>query len=156
MSDGADRADSLRMDPEGHVPMKESSGGGSPPGRTSASEVLAGGGDTGSLMRAVDWSKTPLGPVESWPQSLRSAISICLGSGFPINLYWGPEYVMLYNDGYAPIAGGKHPWALGRGGREVWPEIWDSIGESFARVLATGEATYLEDSLLLMHRHGYT
>ncbi|MFY0583375.1 histidine kinase dimerization/phospho-acceptor domain-containing protein [Cystobacter fuscus] len=107
-------------------------------------------------MRALDWSKTPLGPIESWPQSLRSAISICLGSGFPINLYWGPEYVMLYNDGYAPIAGGKHPWALGKGGREVWPEIWDSVGESFARVLATGEATYLEDSLLLMHRHGYT
>ncbi|ATB35325.1 two-component system sensor histidine kinase/response regulator [Cystobacter fuscus] len=124
--------------------------------RTSAEEVLSGGGDTGALMRALDWSKTPLGPVESWPQSLRSAISICLGSGFPINLYWGPEYVMLYNDGYAPIAGGKHPWALGRGAREVWPELWDSIGESFARVLATGEATYLEDSLLLMHRHGYT
>ncbi|WP_434386037.1 ATP-binding protein [Melittangium boletus] len=118
--------------------------------------VLMGGGAVGALLRSVDWSQSRLGPVSTWSASLRAAVSICLGSGFPIALYWGPDLVMIYNEGYAPIAGGKHPWALGRPGVEVWPEIWDSVGQQFARVLEVGEVTYKEDSLLLMHRHGYT
>jgi signal transduction histidine kinase/DNA-binding response OmpR family regulator len=110
----------------------------------------------GALMRAHDWSSTPLGPVESWPQSLRSALGICLNSRYPIALYWGPELALLYNDAWSPIPGAKHPWALGRPGREVWPEIWDSIGPLFERVLATGEGIWQEDELLPMRRHGYT
>ncbi|MEW5927063.1 MAG: ATP-binding protein [Gemmatimonadota bacterium] len=117
---------------------------------------LPGGGEMGALMRAHDWSSTPLGPVGSWPQSLRSALGICLNSRYPIALYWGPELALLYNDAWSPIPGAKHPWALGRPGREVWPEIWDSIGPLFERVLATGEGIWQEDELLPMRRHGYT
>jgi len=75
---------------------------------------LAGGGEMGERMRANDWAATPLGPVRTWPQSLRSAVSICLGSRFPIVIYWGADLAVLYNDAYAEILGKKHPWALGR------------------------------------------
>ena len=91
--------------------------------RPSAADCLAGGGKLGVLMRSIDWAATPLGPLAAWPQSLRSAVSICLGSRFPIVLYWGPRYVVLYNDAYAEILGKKHPWALGRCCQEVWSEI---------------------------------
>ncbi|MET0399061.1 MAG: ATP-binding protein [Longimicrobiaceae bacterium] len=117
---------------------------------------LPGGGEMGALMRAHDWSSTPLGPAAGWPQSLRSALGICLHSRYPIALYWGPELALLYNDAWSPIPGVKHPWALGRPGREVWPEIWDSIGPLFERVLGTGEGIWQEDELLPMRRHGYT
>ncbi len=107
-------------------------------------------------MRTHDWAATSLGPAEQWPQSLRSALSICLGSSFQIAIYWGAELSLLYNDAWRPILGTKHPSALGRPGREVWPEIWDTIGPMFAHVFATGEATRSQDQLLAMHRHGFT
>ncbi|MGE3944239.1 MAG: ATP-binding protein [Alphaproteobacteria bacterium] len=122
---------------------------------TSTLAFLAGGGELGSLMRGLDWASTPLGPPETWPQSLRSAVSIMLNSRYPIALYWGPELALVYNDAWSPIPGSKHPWALGRPGREVWPEIWDTIGPLYERVLATGEGVWQEDELLPMHRHGY-
>ncbi len=121
-----------------------------------AVDFLAGGGGMGALMRAHDWSNTPFGPPETWPQSLRSAISICLGTSFPIAIYWGPELALLYNDAWSPIPGNKHPWALGRPGREVWPEIWDTIGPLYEKVQTTGEGVWQQDQLLAMHRHGYT
>ncbi|HYI01010.1 MAG TPA: two-component system sensor histidine kinase/response regulator, partial [Hyalangium sp.] len=102
-------------------------------------------------MRSMDWSKTPLGSPDDWPQSLRSALSICLGSRFPIALYWGPQLALLYNDAWRPIPGSKHPWALGRGAQEVWPEIWGTIGPQFEQVMTTGEATYSEHGLLPMY-----
>ncbi|HEY5374568.1 MAG TPA: ATP-binding protein, partial [Polyangiaceae bacterium] len=123
---------------------------------TKSAELLVGGGELGARMRAIDWSETLLGPLVSWPQSLCSALSICLGSGFPIAIYWGADLVLLYNDAWSPILGEKHPWALGRAGREVWPEIWGTIGPMFQQVMTTGKATYSEDSLLPMRRHGYT
>ena len=100
--------------------------------------VLAGGGQMGARMRAMDWSTTPLGPVEQWPQSLRSAISICLGSRFPIAIYWGPQLTLLYNDAWAPVPAERHPWALGRPAREVWSDIWEVVGPQFRRVIASG------------------
>ena len=117
---------------------------------------LAGGGEMGERMRNHDWAKTSFGPVGDWPQSLRSAVSICLNSRFPIAIYWGPELALIYNDAWAPIPGEKHPWALGRPGREVWPEIWDAIGPLYAQVQSTGEGVWQQDQLLPMHRHGYT
>ena len=82
------------------------------------------GGELGALMRALDWSKTPLGPVEAWPQSLLTSVSTCLDCAFPILIWWGPELVMLYNDEYRAILGSeKHPAALGAPGRDVWPEL---------------------------------
>jgi hypothetical protein len=116
---------------------------------------LEGGGDMGAR-RAHHWAATPFGPIQSWPQGLRSAVSICLNSRFPIAIYWGPELALLYNDAWSPIPGDKHPWALGRAGREVWPEIWDAIGPLYAQVQSTGEGVWQQDQLLPMHRHGYT
>jgi len=81
------------------------------PGGTS---FLDGGGELGALMRAFDWSATPLGPPSGWPQSLRSAVSILLPSKAQIVLFWGPEFITLYNDAYRPVFGAKHPGALGR------------------------------------------
>lgn len=118
--------------------------------------VLAGGGELGGLLRALDWSTTPLGHPRIWPQSLRSAASICLNSRFPIAIYWGPELALLYNEAWSPILGAKHPWAMGQPAQAVWPEIWPEIGPLFASVHQTGEGVWQQDQLLPMHRHGYT
>ncbi len=122
----------------------------------SAEECLAGGGELGALMRSLDWSRTPVGPVETWPQSLRTAVSICLGSRHPLEIWWGPQYVRFYNDAYRPILGAnKHPQFLGRPGRECWGEIWDQIGPMLDSVRQTGEATWSEDYQLILERNGY-
>ncbi|MBD2231446.1 PAS domain S-box protein [Phormidium tenue] len=120
-----------------------------------ADHLFGGGGEMGALMRSYDWSKTPFGPVEQWPQSLRSTLSICLNSRFPMAIYWGPDCWLLYNDAWRPIVGDKHPGSLGRPADEVWPEIWDDISPDFARVFATGEGVFHSDTLLVMHRFGY-
>ncbi|HET9684646.1 MAG TPA: ATP-binding protein, partial [Gemmatimonadaceae bacterium] len=122
----------------------------------SGDDVFVGGGAMGALMRATDWSATSLGSPSAWPQSLRSAVSIMLNSRYPIAVYWGDDLALLYNDAWQPIPGTKHPGALARPAREVWPEIWDTIGPLFNRVITTGEGTWSEDELLPMHRHGYT
>jgi signal transduction histidine kinase/CheY-like chemotaxis protein len=125
-------------------------------GEAVSDDEFVGGGAMGALMRATNWAATPMGSVDQWPQSLRSAVSIMLNSRYPIAIYWGAELALLYNDAWTPILGTKHPWALARGARAVWPEIWDAIGPLFRRVLTTGEGTWSEDELLPMHRHGYT
>ena len=106
-------------------------------------------------MRGMDWSATPLGSPDAWPQSLRTSVGICLNCSFPILIWWGPQLVKLYNDAYAVILAEKHPKALGTPGREVWPEIWDTIGPMLSRVMEQGEATPAEDLGLVLHRHGY-
>jgi hypothetical protein len=121
-----------------------------------AEQLFTGSGEMVRLMRSLDWFQTSLGAVETWPQSLRSALSICLNSRFPIAIYWGRDCLLLYNDAWRPIVGDKHPWALGRPGQEVWSEIWDDIGPELAGVLATGEGTFHHDELLSMYRFGYT
>jgi signal transduction histidine kinase/FixJ family two-component response regulator len=121
----------------------------------SAADWLIGGGEMGARFRAHDWSRTPLGAIESWAHSLRSALSICLGSRFPIVLYWGADRTVFYNDAYAEILGTKHPWALGRACREVWSEIWDVIAPMLDGVVASGKATWSDDQLLLLERRGY-
>jgi len=124
--------------------------------QSSAQDWLVGGGDMGELIRSMDWSKTPLGPMESWPQSLRSAVSILLPSKAQIVLFWGPDLIALYNDAYSPVLGIKHPWALGRPARECWSEIWDDLlGPLFKNVIATGESFWAKDHQFLLERHGY-
>jgi PAS domain S-box-containing protein len=123
--------------------------------RGSAPHFLDGGGELGALMRAKDWSATPLGPIDTWPQSLRTSVSILLNSRYPMFIFWGPQHIKIYNDGYRPITGDKHPWALGRPGTEVWPEIWDAIGPMVERVVQHGEATWSDDLQLFMHRRGF-
>ncbi len=118
--------------------------------------TLAGGGEMGRLMREQDWGTSPLGAISHWPQSLRTAVSICLTSRFPIIIFWGPEHVQFYNDAYRPILGtSKHPAALGQRAAECWPEIWDVIGPMLRGVLMTSEATWSENQLLLLDRNGY-
>jgi PAS domain S-box-containing protein len=117
---------------------------------------LHGGGELGELIRAKDWSRTALGPPESWPGNLRTAISICLGSKFPILLWWGPDFVMLYNDGYRPMLGSKHPRSLGQHGSECWAEIWHIIGPMLDGVRTRGEATWSDDQMLSVYRIGFT
>src|SRR5262245_24389100 len=109
----------------------------------------------GERTRALDWSSTPVGPVAGWPQSLKAAVSICLGSRHPIVVWWGnPAYTQFYNDAYIPFLGAtKHPRCLGRSGRECWSEIWPIIGPRLDGVFATGEATWSEDQMLVMHRN---
>jgi PAS domain S-box-containing protein len=118
-------------------------------------KVLSGGGEVGALMREKDWAKTPLGPVTGWPQSLRTAVSICLHSRFELFIWWGPEYVILYNDAYRQTLQSKHPRALGKEGRKVWREIWPVISPMLNHVTTTGEATFSEDLLLFLERQGY-
>ncbi len=117
-------------------------------------DVLSGASEMAALMRSLDWQRTPLGDPAGWPQSLRTAVDILLSSRYPMFLAWGPELAFLYNDGYRPIFGNKHPAVLGQPFREVWAEIWDDIGPLVERAM-TGEATWSEDLLLFMERRGY-
>ncbi len=120
-----------------------------------AASVLSGGGEMGALMRAIDWSRTAVGPVGRWPQSLRTALSILLETGFPMYIAWGPEFTQFYNDGYRPILGStKHPAAMGISTRETFAEIWDIIGPMFEGVMQ-GAPTTVVDFLLPLDRHGF-
>ena len=120
-----------------------------------AAQVFPGESEMARLMRAKDWSQTPLGAVETWSQPLHTAISLCLSSLSPIVLWWGPELLVFYNDVYRPSLGAtKHP-ALGKPGREVWPEVWPTIGPLLDSVMANGASTWAEDQLLPLDRYGY-
>lgn len=125
----------------------------SEPGEITAPNFMAGGGVMGQKMRTHAWAATPLGPPERWPQSLRTVVGLLLTSSFPMFAVWGPDLTFFYNDAYRPILGSK-PEALGRPFREVWADIWDVLGQLVERALA-GEATFREDQLLVMERHGY-
>jgi signal transduction histidine kinase len=120
------------------------------------SDFLSEGGELGARIRAFDWSSTALGPIENWPQSLRTAVSICLASRFPIVLYWGTDYVVLYNDAYSAILGSKHPWALGKKCSDCWAEIWPTIGPMLDGVTSKAQATWSNDLLLQLERFGYS
>ena len=109
----------------------------------------------GALTRKKDWSQTPLGAPHSWPQSLKTAVSIILNSRFPMFVWWGPQLLTFYNDAYMVIAGEKHPQALGKPGPIVWAEIWDVVGSLADQVMQTGTATWADDHLLYVNRFGY-
>jgi signal transduction histidine kinase/DNA-binding response OmpR family regulator len=111
--------------------------------------------EMGSLIRSLDWATTPLGPVESWSQSLRMAVSFLLANRFPLLLWWGPQYISIYNDAYRPILGTKHPRALGQPVSEVWSEIWQVLQPLIDTPFAGGPATWMEDLELEINRHGF-
>jgi signal transduction histidine kinase/PAS domain-containing protein len=117
-------------------------------------DTLAGGGDMGALIRRTDWALTPLGPAHLWPQSLRTSLSIMLESRFAMVVAWGPDFRFFYNDPYRPVLGIKHPAALGKPGREIFPEVWDVVGPEFERV-RRGESFGIDDWLLPLERNGY-
>jgi PAS domain S-box-containing protein len=105
-------------------------------------------------IRAHDWSRTSFGPPEYWPQSLRSALSICLNSPYPASIYWGPDLCLLYNDAWSVIPGPRHPAVLGQPAREVWPDIWHIVEPQLRSVLTTGKGFVTRDQMLPMTRHG--
>ena len=113
---------------------------------------LTGGGEMGALIRDFDWDEHPFGPPQTWPQSLRSALSICLHSAFPTAIYWGPDLRLLYNDAWAPIPADRHPGALGQKAADVWPDIWPVVGPQFQHVSDTGEGFSTFDQMLALER----
>lgn len=128
---------------------------GSAAGPDGAPGFLSGGGELGALMRATDWSVSPLGEPDTWPQSLKTAIRIMLTSRQPIWIGWGQDLLFFYNDAYRSIIGGKHPEALGQPTKVVWREIWADIGPMLATAMSGSEGTYVEEQLLIMERNGY-
>jgi PAS domain S-box-containing protein len=120
-----------------------------------AVEFPAGGGEMGTLMRATDWTRTPLGPVGRWSPSLRMMVTFLLANRFPLLLWWGPEYVSIYNDAYRPILGAKHPRAMGQPVRECWSEIWQVLRPLIDTPFSGGPSTWMEDLELEIDRHGF-
>lgn len=120
-----------------------------------AASFLAGGGEMGALIRAFDWTRTPLGAPEQWPQSLKTAIRIMLTSRQPIWIGWGADLRFFYNDPYKAIIGGKHPASLGQPTKRVWKEIWPEIGPMLATAMGGVEGCFVEQKLLIMERNGY-
>ncbi|MBB3677669.1 signal transduction histidine kinase/ActR/RegA family two-component response regulator [Modestobacter versicolor] len=121
---------------------------------TDAAQLFAGGGEAGRLMAAHDWSATPVGPVGSWPASLRFAVRTVLASRFPMVLTWGPQYLQFYNDAYAPFIGAKHP-AIGEDIRVTLAEGWAALEGPVEHAMATCEASWLPRLPLLLERAGY-
>lgn len=120
----------------------------------SSESFLAGGGEMGQLIRSKDWSTTPLGPIDTWPQSLRTSVSLCLSSTFPILIAWGPETIQLYNDSYRPICGAKHPESMGQNFRICWETALPVVGDAFTRG-QQGQGTYIQDQRMFLDRYGY-
>ena len=118
---------------------------------------LQGGGEMGQRTRDFDWSKTPVGSIEQWPQSLRTVLSLIINSKFPMFLWWGKDLIQFYNDAYRPSFGneGKHPMALGQKGEDCWPEIWPVIKPLIDHVLEGKGATWSEDQLIPIYRNGH-
>jgi PAS domain S-box-containing protein len=123
---------------------------------TNKMHFISGEGEMSERIRNFNWGNTSLGTPDQWPGSLRTAISLCLSSRFPMVVWWGKDLVKIYNDAYSVILSAKHPHALGTKGKEVWPEIWHIIGPMLESVLQTGKATWSDNQLLLLHRNGFT
>jgi PAS domain S-box-containing protein len=106
------------------------------------------------LIRAFDWASTPLGPMESWPPTLKLALNICIHSSFPTAIYWGAELRLIYNDAWSLIPAERHPAALGQPAKQVWSDIWPIVGPQFEQVLATGKGVSSFEQMLPMVRAG--
>jgi signal transduction histidine kinase len=116
---------------------------------------LAGGGEAGALVRAFDWGSTSVGPIETWPTSLKTTVGTILHSRHPMFLWWGPDLVQFYNDAYTPSFGkGKHPAAMGQRGADCWQEIWPIIWPQIEDVMARGRPSWNEDHLVPIFRNG--
>jgi len=116
---------------------------------------LYGTGEMADLTRAFDWSPTPVGPIEAWPEVLWNSVNTLLNSRHPMFLWWGDELIQFYNDAYRPSLGeGKHPEALGQMGNECWPEIWPIIFPQIDAVMKRGEASWHVDQLVPINRNG--
>ena len=97
------------------------------------------------LIRAHDWSKTSLGPIDTWPLSLKTVLGVGLNSRFPVCIYWGKDFTLLYNDAWSAIPGDKHPRVLGRPAHEAWAEVWPVLSLQLNGVMRDGIAMQVED-----------
>ena len=117
--------------------------------------VLASAGEVGALLRSFDWGVTAIGEIETWSQSLWTAVILCLPSRFPMVILWGTHLTQIYNDGYRIILNAKHPEAMGQPTQECWPEVWHLNEPIYQTVFAEGQVTYLEDQLFVIKRDGH-
>jgi PAS domain S-box-containing protein len=113
----------------------------------------SGGGELGALIRQFDWEKTSLGPLVTWPQSLKTVTDTLLRSPVPIVLLWGEDGVMIYNDAYSVFAGGRHPKLLGSKVRDGWAEVAD-FNDHVMKVGLNGGTLAYKDQELTLYRHG--
>jgi signal transduction histidine kinase/CheY-like chemotaxis protein len=118
-------------------------------------DFLSGGGEMGARMRALDWTRTPLGAPPGWPQSLKTIVRVMLDSRYAMWMLWGPELTFFCNDAYLPTVGIKRDWVLGARSDKVWEEIWPDIGPRIQHVLEHGQATWDEGLLLFLERSGF-
>ncbi|MET8077488.1 SpoIIE family protein phosphatase [Streptomyces sp. NPDC005303] len=124
--------------------------------RTAAARVFADGGAFGELLSGIDWAATPFGPPVSWPGPLVDTLRLMLTSEHGMALYWGAEFATLYNLGSTPIVGAKHPWALGRPYKEIFPEAWaHPVSSHFHYVTDSRKPLLVPNELLIMERHGF-
>lgn len=124
--------------------------------RTAAARMFAEAGEFGELLAGIEWAATPLGPPESWPGPLVDTLRLMLSSEHGMALYWGTEFATLYNLGSSPIVGAKHPWALGRPYKDVFPEVWaHPVSSHFHYVIDTRKSLLIPDEPLIMERHGF-
>src|SRR5579872_4469717 len=123
--------------------------------QTAAKQIFPGDSEMAALIRAMDWSRTALGAVETWSPALRMMVRFLLANRFPLLLWWGPQYISIYNDPYRPVLGTKHPWALGKPVSECWSEIWHILKPLIDTPFNGGPATWNEDIELEIKRHGF-
>ncbi|MCK8784340.1 PAS domain-containing protein [Roseomonas sp. NAR14] len=133
------------------IPRADAPAGGAP---VAGLDFLAGGGTMGAAMRAFPWAGNPLGPADRWPQPLRTLVAVMLGSSQPMFIAWGPERIVLYNDGYVALLGRRHPAALGARFAAIWHDIMQDVGPILDRAYA-GEGTHMDDISFVMDRRGY-
>jgi len=121
----------------------------------SAPNWLVNGGEMGERIRAFNWAATPLGPVDAWSPALRMMVRFLSANRFPLLLWWGSQYVSIYNEAYRPILGSKHPWALGQPVCECWKEIWHVLKPLIDTPFHGGPSTWNDDIVLEINRHGF-
>lgn len=115
---------------------------------------LTGQGEMAARIRNFDWEQTSIGPPGTWSQSLQAVLGMMLSNRFPMLLWWGDQYIQLYNDAYIPVLGAKHPWGLGKKLSECWNEIWDVLQPLVDKPYHGGAATWMDDIELLVNRKG--
>jgi len=129
-------------------PTNPRTSGGNPP-------VAKAGTDMAARVHRFDWSRTALGPMESWPASLRVAVDLCLNNRFPMHVWWGPKLINIYNDAHVPVLGKRHPDALGQPARDVWAEVWHLLAPQVEAVMQRGQSTWNEQAQVKLERNGF-
>jgi PAS domain S-box-containing protein len=124
-------------------------------GKVVATQSSPCGGTMADLIHAMDWSATAVGPIGSWPQTLRVAIELCLSSPFPMHVWWGPHLIYFYNDAHIPVLGTRHPNALGQSAAKVWSEVWPLLTPQVEAVMLRGESTWNDRAHVVLERHGF-